>query len=383
MEDHTSHFSNSSSRSAVAGGGDNATTVMSNRQSTSRLMDLYLSQMPISLMSYTMLMRNRDTGSNSTDSSSVAVPPPPPIPTTTDRKKGLRSIFRKQDPFQDEEQPQDNTDHPRGAWIIEQKDSVESVDSSEWPSHWNSFFGGTCRTRNDGTGTTSSSMCRRSRRLLLVGVASLFIVCGMVGLSMGVTNKNQPTARSSDLAAADGEETLIPSTPSPSSVVELPPPIPDPPASGEVPPPPIPDPPASGEVPPPPIPGPTPENPIPGPCQDSVQVDQLCYTVLDIETIPYTTSFTTCEPHPENWIGIFPAGANPASLPDPLLWLWTCNSQNITDCGGEGVPSGILGIGGVLDPGFYQAALVARDGIAPFSASVVSDAFQVTEICEG
>jgi hypothetical protein len=355
MEDSSNH----SKRSDAGSGDDNRTTVMNNRRSNNsshRLMDLYMSQMPPSLVNETMVTRNRDDRSASTGSwSSVATPPPPT--TAPPKRSGLLSVFRTlEDNFQDELEQQRMTDHPRGAWIIERADSVESVDESEWPSHWNSFFQ---RSSSDpATQRSSGRTVRRSCAWVLV--ASLLVLCGIVGLSVGLTasNESEQKARSSDLSAVDegtvetASPTLSPSTrtpvtPAPTVLLAVTTAMPTPQKS----------------------------------CQDSVEVDRRCYNVRDLETVAYQTSFISCEPHPENWIGVFPAGHDAERLPDPLLWLWTCNSQNVTDCDNEGTPSGVLGIGGVLKPGRYQAALVAHDGIAPFSSAVISPVFEIREKC--
>ena len=193
---------------------------------------------------------------------------------------------------------------------------------------------------------------------------SLLVVCIVVGLSVGMTDhhENQPKARSSDLSAVDkdDEDSVETTTASPTRAPSLT---------------------SAPSMAPRPVVTPTKMPTSQQSCQDSVKVDRRCYNVRDLETVPYQTTFTSCEPHPENWIGVFPAGHDADNLPDPVLWLWTCNSQNFTDCDNEGTPSGVLGIGGVLEPGFYQAALVAQDGIAPFTSSVISPVFQISEKC--
>lgn len=298
---------------------DNATAVMHNRRD-SRLVDLYMRQMPTSLMSESMIMRQMyedDDGSYESDDSTL--PPPPPSGRTS-----LFSIFRTQE------------DRPREAYIIEQKDSIESVDASNWPAHWNTLLCYRDRdTEGDGVWTRS-----RSRRLAMVSVASLLVLCGIIGMSVGLSNrKNEEGLRSSNLSSFEGGEDFV-STLSPTNMT------------------------AEDEF-----------------CQDSIQVDRSCYDADELATVPFTTFFTSCEPHPENWIGIYEAGAPLSMLPDPLLWLWTCNSQRLADCNGEGSLEGVLGIGGILDSGSYKAVLVARDGFAPFVSVVASTVFQISESC--
>lgn len=118
-----------------------------------------------------------------------------------------------------------------------------------------------------------------------------------------------------------------------------------------------------------------------GSCMDMIRTDQRCYTRKDLRNDALTIGFVRCEPHRENWVGIYDAGLTAAELPEPLLWLWTCDSQDMLDCNDVGVVSGALVVSGMLESGFYQAHLVERDGNAPYSAFLSSEVFEVNNDC--
>jgi len=395
--------------SDVASGDGSRTTVMNNRashrtmtSSEQKLMDLYMSQMPRNLIPHSHLSPVKEVDGNnnhqnhissaSSTSSSVVTPPPPPVRSTSNKKMEGRplEIFRtsEDDKFEDEELEQRRvTDHPRGAWIIERSDSVESIDATDWPTYWNGFFGRevlSFKQKDD----SDPRRRRRTNRLICLTVASFLVLCCIIGLSISLTNQKKDSPRNgvSNLSTEDNEvvdeeeeETISPSlAPLPSVKDQTPTETTDDPPTK------VNRPPTMEET---TTPSPVDDDMTIDPmvnetiCEDFVEVDQPCYDWKDLETVAYQTSFSVCTPHEQNWIGVFPARQNMARLPYPLLWLWTCNSQNISDCNGEGTPSGVLGIGGVLDPGFYHAALVARDGVSPFPSSAISSIFEISEAC--
>ena len=138
-----------------------------------------------------------------------------------------------------------------------------------------------------------------------------------------------------------------------------------------------------------PTPAPTPM-PTPAPVQDdaTIDTDRTCYTVgQDI-----LATFFNPNPYPDDWVGVYPESADPHDLAHPLLWLWTCGTQNCrrkVEHGDVTFGSGPPNEGGTvyfpLHPGRYIVVL-ARNGHPPYSARAVSMSFVVKDeydLCPG
>jgi hypothetical protein len=125
----------------------------------------------------------RSLGSG-TEASFGIPPPPPPAPIDSRKNSGL---FRSQAVEEG---------LPRHAYLIEECDSIESVDMTMWPSYWNDWFGTTGLARNNRN---------PRRRRACVGLACLLVVCMILGLAIGVSN-NGGTERSSSFAGAAGAQ---------------------------------------------------------------------------------------------------------------------------------------------------------------------------------
>jgi len=250
----------------------------------------------------------------------------------------------------------------RRALIVEEPESsFESIDSSNWPRSWN------------GTSPSKAGDHNYRPRLCKVMVIVTLMIVLSTLLGVFVSNKNEATtSKTENLRASsvvtqspptnssnifDGEkldeENMNNKTSSPTANATEP--IDDMPTAA----------PTEGQ-----------EN-----CTDMLRTDDRCYTRQDLRNDALTIGFVRCKPHRENWIGIYDAGLSAASLPEPLLWLWTCDKQDILDCNEMGVVSGALRVSGMLGSGFYQAHLVERNGNAPYSAFISSDVFQVSQDC--
>jgi hypothetical protein len=88
--------------------------------------------------------------------------------------------------------------------------------------------------------------------------------------------------------------------------------------------------------------------------------------------------FRNCSPESGDWIGIWPVSLikDEKRLPEPVLWLYNCGSQDCKQALGEDV----LFFGDGLPPDTYVAQLVRLvENAAPYSSSyAVSDPFQVS-----
>ncbi len=244
-------------------------------------------------------------------------------------------------------EPEEN----RGTWIMEQPESFESIDSSNWPSSWNQML------------LTKREKLRHRRRSKVICITSMLILlCTILVFVFGYNKKvekEMANVRTTSSAVAqtpstdnifEEEEEIRTSIPEKRDDLQTLPPTTAPTSNRET-------------------------------CLDMIRADRRCYNQKDQRDEPFTIGFVRCESHRENWMGIYPAGLDPESLPDPLMWAWTCDSEDIVDCNDQSTLSGTLSVAGSLETGFYQAHLMERDGRAPYSAFVSSDVFQVSKDC--
>jgi len=75
---------------------------------------------------------------------------------------------------------------------------------------------------------------------------------------------------------------------------------------------------------------PTPE---PTECFSRLEWVSTCVVTGD----PFEVRFSNCQPEAGDWIGIFDKDADPANLPNPYLWVWSCGSQNCRESPQKGV----------------------------------------------
>lgn len=273
-----------------------------------------------------------------------------------------------------------NAEHDRGAYVVEKTDSIETMDLTQWPAHWNKF--NLC-----GGDDKKWYMPGQRRRLLLLGlVVAVLGLCFIIGLSVGVSNNNKEKKQSSSQALSSSSN-LRANTPVPTPVTPEQEDATDTDAATDE------EEDASGAAEQPDEILPAEEAEVvvedesgtlaPTECQDRIEVDRFCYNVDELDdAVLFGIDFQRCEPHKENWIGIFQEGLDDQSLPDPLLWLWTCNSQDLKDCNKEGVIADSLGMAGRLEPGFYQAHFIERNGKGPFQSYLSSSVFEVSDNCD-
>jgi hypothetical protein len=115
-------------------------------------------------------------------------------------------------------------------------------------------------------------------------------------------------------------------------------------------------------------------------CVDLIASLTACYGPDD----PFNVVFSNCNPENDDWIGIYEAGQNFESLPNPPVWSWACGTRNCR----EAVSSGQLALSEVhaangawpLDQGSY-VMILARNSAQPYTAFAVSEEFIVEEGC--
>lgn len=110
-------------------------------------------------------------------------------------------------------------------------------------------------------------------------------------------------------------------------------------------------------------------------CSSFIWSESSCYK----PEINMHIFFENCNPFGDDWIGIYQVDpqADLNDLGDPLLWMWTCGSQN---CRGE-VFMDTLIFGGGLQEGRYVAHLIRRNSGGPYASYAASPSFQVDGDC--
>lgn len=97
------------------------------------------------------------------------------------------------------------------------------------------------------------------------------------------------------------------------------------------------------------------------PLLDEISTDQLCYPFAK-KTID--VNFSNLKPHHEDWVGIFPATADPYDLGSPVAWNWLCGDKSHkcrTSVGYVIFPW--------LPPGTYKAVMSRnRDAPGPYAS---------------
>jgi len=333
--------------------------------SPSKLIDLYLDEEKGSTMP------DDDSIGGASETSSLP-PPPPPL---AERK---RSIFRSQ--------PAPELSLPREAYVFEEQNSFEAQDISLWPSYWN---------RWSASGTVPGSG-RRMRRRLLAAMACVLVVCIILGLA-SIGNKDNDAGQTSSFAGAQGAEDTTqedPVTPAPSPSPVATPPTPAPVAAAVTPAPatpadapspvatpgPVADPEPTPTPAPIATPAPTPAPVEPPTCSDNVDTNKSCYGLEEIILV----GFTNCDTVHDDWIGIYNVDnilSSDSLGPGYSKWLWTCESEDLTECRNTAMVGAIMPFGGGLPAGTYQAFLVRtneNDEYVPYASSA---AFEFSDSC--
>jgi hypothetical protein len=118
--------------------------------------------------------------------------------------------------------------------------------------------------------------------------------------------------------------------------------------------------------------------PAPTVCENRIVTDNTCYA-------PYTMmniAFNNCDALGDDWVGIYQSPVTELEdLGNPLMWLWTCNSQELDDCEGVGTFADELPFGGGLPAGNYEAHLVRRNSGGPYASYTGSPSFSVSDSC--
>jgi hypothetical protein len=125
---------------------------------------------------------------------------------------------------------------------------------------------------------------------------------------------------------------------------------------------------------------PTTATPSPTSCVNAINVLSACYTPGDEIGI----TFSNCEPQGDDWVGVYSAGQDYNSLPNPPVWSWSCGNRNCRDA----VSSMDMSLsqdqasdnGWPLDVGTYVVVL-ARNSAQPYTAYAVSPEFSIQDGC--
>ena len=251
-----------------------------------------------------------------------------------------------------------NSNKKRRALIVEEPESsFESIDSSNWPRSWS------------GKSLSKTGGLDRIRWCKVIVIITLMIMFSTL-LGVFVSNKNKATTTKTENLRASSAVTQTP--PSSNNIFE------EEDTDGENMNNSTSSPTSNATV---PSEGNSTELVWNEACIDMIRTEQQCYTRKELRSDELTIGFVRCQPQRENWIGIYEAGLNAENLPEPLLWVWTCDKIDILDCNDAGTVSGALVVSGMLAVGFYQAQLVERSGNAPYSAFLSSDVFQVSQDC--
>ena len=213
-----------------------------------------------------------------------------------------------------------------------------------------------------GPGTYIAVLARNVEPYSPYAMSSEFVVVPMDG-SCTPTDPPTPMPTPAPTVAATPEPTMAP-TPEPTMA-----PTPTPKFS------PTPEPTVYVET-----PAPTPPDyGTPAPVgEDSIMTDETCYVKPD----DIKVTFENVGARKADWVGIYYANANTTDLGRPILWLWTCGTQ---DCRGR-VSSGMLVFGEgppdesgtgewPLAPGTYVAILARNQD--PYMADAISAPFVV------
>jgi hypothetical protein len=296
------------------------------------------------------------------DSTSVPPPPPPPFPHTIEsilkdlRNSILYSARRNKAVV-------GVNDHPIEIVAIHENDidgeSTIEVEAGFVP--W-------CKKT-----PSSAPRNRRKKKRALVWASLLFLSLFVV-LVVGLSSRRNDAKRTSGASnmLVGGADTPVAETEAPV-------------AGGT-------ESPATTPVPPPPLGLNSTTNPPPpmvlteSPIEEQPPTDpptQCVSFVESLETcqVPFSgisIYFRNCSPESGDWIGIWPVSLikDEKRLPEPVLWLYNCGSQDCKQALGEDV----LFFGDGLPPDTYVAQLVRLvENAAPYSSSyAVSDPFQVS-----
>lgn len=107
------------------------------------------------------------------------------------------------------------------------------------------------------------------------------------------------------------------------------------------------------------------------PCTDIVRVVQECY--FRGESI--VTSFLNCVPDLDDWLGLYPASADPGNLTDDTVaWMYTCGNKQC-----RGIVQSSLYTFQTRVPGTYRVHLIRERGVGPYEAYASSAEFEVKQ----
>ena len=105
-------------------------------------------------------------------------------------------------------------------------------------------------------------------------------------------------------------------------------------------------------------------------CANRIGTDGFCYNAFS----PIFVFFDNCDPLPDDWLGVYPAGSDPLNLPEPVFWVWTCGNQ---DCFAE-IFSEAYTLNFNLAPGSYMLYLARQgNGFPPYQSYANSEEFIV------
>jgi hypothetical protein len=113
---------------------------------------------------------------------------------------------------------------------------------------------------------------------------------------------------------------------------------------------------------------------------NAVTIDTNCFHLNEHISVHFANPLARTD----DWIGIFPADTKPDKLDYPLMWLWSCGSQECKVAGSSGTlifgpdnPNETGQIAWPLPGGAYVLALVNRNDAQPYTIGAISEIFLV------
>lgn len=278
------------------------------------------------------------------DDEDSSVPPPPP-PTLSASFRNIRnSIFRGKNNKAkegDEEEPPP----PPPVDIITSQDECESTIELDAAESWMQSL------------NLKEAARKTTQKKPLIFAIVLFLLALILGLSVGLGggDDGEKVTTSSDALVDNNAGST--STDAPEAVT---------------------DPPVAVETMSPTTPMNATDAPVEQKCSTStVTPVDACYEPFQ-EII---LAFENCEPLVNDWIGVWPVASitDPESLPEPLVWLWTCGTQ---DCEAA-VNEDVLFFTEGLSAGTYVALMIRfAEDAAPYTSSyAASSSFEVARKC--
>ena len=112
-------------------------------------------------------------------------------------------------------------------------------------------------------------------------------------------------------------------------------------------------------------------------CTDEIATDFLCYNRND--DVDIQVDFQQCDPNDDDWIGIYPAGANGLFQDDNYFgWSWACGDE---DCQGPTFANRVA-LDSDLDAAWYQVFLLRENSFGEYRIVASSAVFLISdELC--